>query len=377
MNNAAAWSHFKVRELVLGVLSNPARMIQLAPGDLDVTIRLLRRVRVLGRVAARLRALGVLEQLPPGAVDQLLGVATAAQARVRAGSWELDRLDWALADDTSVPLIAMKGCAYLLAQMPNAAGRTFVDVDLLIPEGELAHIETRLKAHGWRSSELSPYDDNYYRLWTHELPPMFHPEREVEVDLHHNILMRTASLKPDSELLLDQARPIEGSRFKVLAPIDMVLHAMIHLLYGGEMDDALRDMVDIDDLLRYFGTHEPRFWEEFWPRVEQLHLARPAFYGLRYASQLLGTPVPESVLTAAGSGAPPAAVLWLMDRLVPRALFPQHPDCPSRTTALARFLLYIRSHWVRMPPLMLVRHLSYKFYVRHVKRTPRPEQQTA
>jgi hypothetical protein len=31
---------------------------------------------------------------------------------------------------------------------------------------------------------------------------------------------------------------------------------------------------------------------------------------------------------------------------------------------VARWLLYLRAHWVRMPPLMLARHLSYKAYLR-------------
>jgi hypothetical protein len=134
------------------------------------------------------------------------------------------------------------------------------------------------------------------------------------------------------------------------------------------MDDALRELVDIDLLLRQFSTQEPHFWEGFWSRAEQLDLARPVFYGLRYASRLLGTPVPESVLMASRAGAPPAPVIWLMDRLVPAALFPQHPERHRSGTALARLALYIRSHWVRMPPLMLVSHLTYKFRVRYIWR---------
>jgi hypothetical protein len=58
-----------------------------------------------------------------------------------------------------------------------------------------------------------------------------------------------------------------------------------------------------------------------------------------------------------------------MDRLVPRALFPQHPDSPSRSAAVARLWLYLRSLWIRMPPLLLARHLAYKFYVR-IRQTP-------
>jgi hypothetical protein len=59
-----------------------------------------------------------------------------------------------------------------------------------------------------------------------------------------------------------------------------------------------------------------------------------------------------------------------MDRLVPQVLFPQHPDHPNRITDLARLFLYARSHWVKMPPFMLARHLVFKFCIRRLKRVP-------
>jgi hypothetical protein len=150
----------------------------------------------------------------------------------------------------------------------------------------------------------------------------------------------------------------------VLAPEDMVLHAMVHLFYGGEIADSLRELVDLDVLLRHFAANAPGFWQRFWPRAETLDLARPAYYGLRYAHALLGTPVPAQVLEASRSGAPAPVVTALMDRLVPEGLYPPHPDGPDRSAALARFLLYVRSHWVKMPPWLLATHLSRKALMR-------------
>ena len=125
--------------------------------------------------------------------------------------------------------------------------------------------------------DLTPYDDRYYRDWGHEVPPLRRMERQVEVDLHHNILMRTARLRPSAEAMLAAARPVAGSRFVVLAPIDMVLHAIVHLFYSGEMGDALRELVDIDVLLRHFSQHEPGFWQDFWARAEALDLGATGF----------------------------------------------------------------------------------------------------
>ena len=54
---------------------------------------------------------------------------------------------------------------------------------------------------------------------------------------------------------------------------------------------------------------------------------------------------------------------------VPRALLPPYPQYPSLLTDTARLLLYMRSHWIRMPPWLLIYHLSYKFYATRIRPT--------
>ncbi|HWJ07430.1 MAG TPA: nucleotidyltransferase family protein, partial [Steroidobacteraceae bacterium] len=325
--------------LLVRVLQDPSTLRNLATHELDLALRLLRRARLLGRVAAELtdpdRA-----RLPETAREQLESASVLAAARTRAALWELDRVVYVLRlHGVGASFVALKGCAYATLGTPNAPARLLADVDLLVPEAELTHVESVLHEHGWEAKELTPYDERYYRRWAHELPPLVHVERGVEVDLHHNLLMRTARRRPRAELLFGDVRPLPGLQANTLAPIDMVLHAIVHLFEGGEMDDAVRELVDIDQLLRHFAVTEPQFWERFWPRASELDLARPAFYGLRYAQRLLGTPVPEAVFEAARASAPSGPTRGLMDWLVPRALFPRHPDRPDRAAAVARWLL--------------------------------------
>lgn len=83
----------------------------------------------------------------------------------------------------------------------------------------------------------------------------------------------------------------------------------------------------------------------------------------------MGTPVPDRVLKAFEAAAPNGLVRAVMDVCVPLAVFPVHPDRRTVGAAAARFALYVRLHWLRMPPGMLVRHLARKFYVRHLRRS--------
>ena len=357
----------EVRRVLQATIFHPETVGQMSPGELDLVLRLTRRAGLLGWLAARMEDANQLESMPLLAIDQLESALTHANARARLALWEMNRIAAATADEKSIQILALKGCAYLLLNLPNAAGRNFADVDLMVAEDELIKLETKLHDHGWHSSQLSPYDERFYRAWSHEIPPMVHTEREVEVDLHHNILRRSGRLRPQSPLLLESAQSIPGSRFNALSNPDIVLHAMAHLMFNGDMADALRDLVDIDSLLRQFSSLNSEFWDQLLTRADQLDLDRPTFYALRYAGRLLDTPVPASVQKAMANKGPPAIVLSLMDRLVPATLFPQHPDFPSRSADLARLLLYIRSHWISMPPLRLARHLAYKFYIRHIK----------
>lgn len=360
-----------VRRLLTSMLRAPEDVAAWTPQDLDLGLRLARRVRLLGRIGAPLAARGLLDSLPAAARDQLESALVVVEARARVSRWELERLAAAFVGRPDLPIVVLKGSAYLLARLPNATGRVFADVDLLFGERALDEAERLLVAQGWGGTKLSPYDQHYYRVWTHELPPLVHPEREIEADLHHNILPRTSRLKPSGASLLAAAVPIAGERFARLADPDLVLHAMTHLMFDSDLADSLRDLVDVDDLVRYFAAADERFWERLLERANELDLARPAFYALRYARRFLDTPVPDAIETRSRRGAPPAPIVWLMDRLVPRALFPQHPGAFSRATAVARFLLYVRSLWIRMPPLLLARHLAYKFYLRRIRRAPR------
>ena len=56
-----------------------------------------------------------------------------------------------------------------------------------------------------------------------------------------------------------------------------------------------------------------------------------------------------------------------MAALLGRALRPNHPSCRTALTGTATFMLYVRANWLRMPPLLLARHLFHKAFVSPAK----------
>ena len=348
------------QKLLLTAIAKPECLADLTSAELDLLLRHARRARVLGYIAEALQRSETAVELPTQVADILEGARVSAEARSRVILWELDRVAQTLGAELASQVVVLKGAAYALLEAPNARGRIVADIDLLAEKALLPEVEARLAEGGWSAKELSDYDQRYYREWTHEIPPLVHRERDVEVDVHFNILPQSARLKPRARDLFDQALPSERSAFRVLAPADLVLHAMAHLMFDADLADDLRDLLDIALLLEHFAARDANFWQQLVQRAETLDLGRPAYYGVHFASRLFAVSVPGDAREALRRWQPGALASRCMDTLVPFGLLPPDPDSHDRRAELARTLLFIRSHWIRMPPWMLAYHSLYK-----------------
>ena len=351
-------------EPLLLALHDPQALPGLALPQWEALVSQARRTNLLSRVAAALDTDNLLREVPAAPRAHLLGARALAQAQAAAVRREVAAIDHALSE-TGVPIVLLKGAAYLLAGLPAARGRLFSDIDVLVPRAALTQVENALMLAGWAAMKTTPYDQRYYRRWMHELPPLKHVARQTVLDVHHAILPLTARLKPDSARLLAASRSLPGEpRLRVLAPVDMVLHSATHLFCNEDVGNSLRDLVDLDGLLRSL-TDQDDGWPRLTVRAAELDLTRPLYYALRYAAQILDTPIPVGVRRAAELGRPPPWLGTLMDALFLRAL------CPGGTmhglASFARGLLYVRAHWLRMPPLLLARHLLTKAFHREAK----------
>ena len=301
-----------------------------------------RAEQLIGSLAHRLEGLAV-----PERAASLLAMhrADAARARVQA-LWEAEMARRALAP-LEVPVVLLKGTAFHAAGLEASVGRSVGDLDILVPRAALGDVEQALLGAGWeRLKDADGYDDHYYRTWMHELPPLIHRERDRMIDVHHTILPLTARRRPDADALIaDSVALPDGLR--VLSPPDMIVHAAAHLIADGDMAGGLRNLWDIDRLLRQFAA-DPGFWDRLAERGRHHHMDGPVRRAVRLSARLFGTPV-----QAAWAGS------RVSDRLFVRRLLAR--DGWGRATRQAtRFGFYLRGHWMRMPPLMLARHLMRK-----------------
>ncbi len=345
------------------LLARPDRLRALELADWDQLLRAVRASNLLGRLLLAIDQAGPQLQLPELVRPHIRSFRVLTQHQREAVAWECERIAQALGA-LDLPLVLLKGAAYALADLPAARGRLFGDIDLLVPAAQIAEVERVLRLHGWFMGQISAYDEQYYRRWMHELPPMTHAVRHTSIDVHHNILPPSSGRAPEVSRLLAASVAIPGTAFRRLCDEDLVLHSATHLFHEGEVRHALRDLFDLDALLRGFSV-QAGFWDRLLARAEALGLAWCCHLALRYTHLQLGTPVPVEVREAAARRAALGPVRQaLLDAVYRRAFQVQHPAFVERSDRAAATWLYLRAHALRMPLHRLLAHLARKAWMR-------------
>jgi hypothetical protein len=250
--------------------------------------------------------------------------------------------------------VLLKGTAFAAAGLLAGRGRSIGDLDILVPRGVLDAVEAALLAAGWEWVKPDPYDDAYYRRWMHELPPLIHRTRDRMIDVHHTILPLTARIAPDAAALLADAQPL-GNGLSVLSPNDMLVHAAAHLFADGDLAGGLRNLWDIHCLFCEGVENDANYGLDLIEGAAHHGLYDAMALALRLSRHIFGTPV-----EAYGQPARLSLHIGLWERFVLRRLLARD-DWGRPIRPATRLAFYVRSHWLRMPPAMLARHLWAKW----------------
>ena len=351
-----------VLDTLVAALRQPGTMTTLSLLQWDGLVRVGRRADVLARLGhlAEDGLAGGLAVLPePVQMHLRSAMILASRQRTELG-YESQAIMDALASAGIRPVL-LKGAAYVLTGQQAGRGRLVSDVDILVPHERLNEVEAALMMAGWVSTDRDAYNQAYYRRWMHELPPMTHMRRGTTVDVHHTLVPPTAGYGVEVQALFDSVVD-DGRGFGVLCDVDQVIHSAVHLMHEGELEMGFRGLLDIDALLTEFAANDAGFWDRLAARAIRLGLQRPTFLALRYTQRFLGTAVPRDCFVNLRANAQRLGHVRLavLDSLYGRALRPHHAILDDGFSGLARWVLYMRSHLLRMPLYLLLPHLARK-----------------
>lgn len=344
--------------LVAG-LRDPAYLVGLSESGWDLLLRQAAAARLKARLATRLESAGLLASVPERPRAHLRWALIQARRHHRAVRHELHRIGFALGD-LGLRWVLLKGAAYLATGNPAACGRTFNDIDILVPKTRLAEIELRLKAHGWDMQAETAYDERYYRRWMHELPPFEHRHRRSQLDVHHSLVPPHGRWRVATDSILAEALPLtDVEAAAVLQPMDLLLHSAAHLFSDGELPHGLRDLSDLDLQIRSLTSSAEQALA-LQARAQAIGLGRALWLACRYCHMLLDTPVPAELHAALRPYSPAPILRASLDATYLRALLPWHRSLTALDIRLGRTAVYLRGHWLRMPLLLLLPHLIRK-----------------
>ena len=351
-------------DLLSGVWAQPDRRPNLTSSQWEILLGQARQARLLGRLAQLHADRDWLSEVPEKPRQYLEGALRLVDRQHHEVQWEVECIRRAL-KHVPTPVVMLKGAAYFVANLPARNGRLFSDIDIMVERARLPEVEGALFRAGWISAERDAYNQRYYRKWMHEIPPLTHVHRGTVIDVHHTITPPTSRFKVDGAKLLDRIVAIDerGDLF-VLAPVDMVLHSAVHLFQEGEFGHGLRDLLDINDLLLHFSK-DPEFWSALFARAKELGLGEPLFHALHHIHRLFGSGTPQALRHELQDIQPNWITRRVMSALLVLALRPHHPSCDERYSDFSRWLLFVRSHYLRMPWYLVIPHLTRKTYMRH------------
>ncbi|SEH18641.1 Uncharacterised nucleotidyltransferase [Sphingopyxis sp. YR583] len=325
------------------LLSGRCDPVALVPRDWDGVIGVARSEAMLATLAHHLAD----ADLPPTVAALFADQRAAAKVAQTQALWEAEMARRALAP-AGIEFVLLKGAAYAAVDMACAAGRQIGDLDILVLAHDIRRAENDLLKAGWEWVKSDPYDDAYYRQHMHELPPMIHKVRDRMIDVHHTILPRTHRITPDALALVSEAVSSRAG-FAVLNPADMACHCAAHMLADGDLQGGLRNLWDFHSMTRDFAAADPGYWGKLDARADLHGLRIPVHRAARLARDLYGATLPQ------GWDLQDPADVWFRRRLLAR------DDWGRVTQLLLDQAFYIRSHWLRMPPAMLARHLWTKW----------------
>ncbi|WJG08455.1 nucleotidyltransferase family protein [Aliiglaciecola sp. LCG003] len=322
-------------------------------------IFILREAKVLASLYHSAQRHGCLNQYPEFAQKHLNSAQVYADRQALQINFEASELRL-LFEEIDVTAIFLKGAGYTLRDSSNSRGRICSDIDVLVNQQDLAKAEAHLKSRRWKSEPLSDYDEKYYRQWAHEIPPLIHLNRATVVDMHHNLYPPISGRSPDVSSFIASRQKTQNGCF-VLDPASTVMHSIIHMFANEDSSSWMRDMLDILLLIEEFG--DDAFWLKLLDLSKQTGFNFETLCCLRsiqYYSEIL---LPEIAQQFVANFPLSKRQAWLLENAFIPAVAPEHDQVLGRRHKVAKNIVYLRGHWIKMPTSILFKHFVIKLFL--------------
>lgn len=332
---------------------DPSSASKLTLEDWSSALLILRKAKMLARYAIRLRDTSNLSSLPNGVQRHFNNALTMAQRQAAQTVFEA-RAFQDIVSTIGVRPVFLKGAGYTLSNCGAATGRIYSDIDILVSKENIEQVEKMLAIHGWLHQEISDYDEQYYRNWAHEIPPLVHGERGTILDVHHNLVPIVSGKSLNMDALMQSCLCSVGE-VDVFTPAGQFFHSAIHLFFNDDVSSAYRDLNDLYLLIQF---HEQSIGDELPKLVEQFGFEREIHLALHYLNKWYDYPVPDKLLSTYDKYQITGVEHFIFNIVTQ----PIHEAIDCKYQNLALWLAQVRGHLLKMPIKTLIGHTCQKLW---------------
>lgn len=195
--------------------------------------------------------------------------------------------------EENVQVIVLKGALLAETVYPNIALRPMFDIDLLIRLEDLPKVRQLVENLGYHhcTVEGKLLDEAFIGRSIYLKQFMLH--------IHWNLVNqeryeRVTSV--DIDAMWRRAKPVKiaGSEGLTFSPEDMLLYLCLHLSIHHVLNGLIR-FCDINEVIKFYDGQID--WEQLTINAQRFKLQRPIYHALFFTRELLGTPIPQDVLT--------------------------------------------------------------------------------
>lgn len=193
----------------------------------------------------------------------------------------------------AIPAVVLKGAALAHLVYRDPGLRPMADLDLLLPEADLARAARLLQPLGF--VPLNKYWPELDLSDAKHLPP-FIKDNQFVLELHWSLTRPAIPAQIDLAAAWARCRPVvlDGLPALALSPEDDLLYLCVHASYNHKFYQQLRSLCDIHEWINF---HTPGLdWPVFVQRVEAGNAARGVYLALRLTRDLLGASLPGGLL---------------------------------------------------------------------------------
>lgn len=189
-------------------------------------------------------------------------------------------------------VLPFKGSVLSAKIYKNIALRKFYDIDLLIHPQDFFLAKKILNSQGYQPlKKLNPKQEEL-RVKTNYECEFIHKNSTISIDLHWQFAPPYFSFPLQPAAILERSETLElaGNQLTTFSSDDLLFVLCVNGCKDGWL--SLQRICDVAEFIR---SHPQLEWNKLLDRAEQLQCLRMLLLGLKLASDLLGSPLPDRV----------------------------------------------------------------------------------